>query len=145
MKKLFVAIAALVMSLSASAFSFDGIDLNGSVADITRQVSSKGYCFDDTRNCLVGVCQGTEIYLSFNYVDVTKQGKLGQLIVDVPMAEADALAVISKTFNVVYHQIAKTENSYSYGVSEDGTVLVVNKTANGIRLTYNTPYYKVKK
>lgn len=145
MKKFFLAMVALVMSISANAFQFDGIDLNGSVAEITRQISSKGYSFDESRNCLVGKCQGTEIYLSFNYVDVTKQGRLGQLIVDVPMSEADALEVISKTFNVVYHQIAKGENSYSYSVSEDGTVLIVSKIANGIRLTYNTPYYKAKK
>lgn len=145
MKKFFLAMVALVMSISANAFQFDGIDLNGSVAEITRQISSKGYSFDESRNCLVGKCQGTEIYLSFNYVDVTKQGRLGQLIVDVPMSEADVLEVISKTFNVVYHQIAKGENSYSYSVSEDGTVLIVSKIANGIRLTYNTPYYKAKK
>lgn len=145
MKKFFLAMVALVMSISANAFQFDGIDLNGSVAEITRQISSKGYSFDESRNCLVGKCQGTEIYLSFNYVDVTKQGRLGQLIVDVPMSEADALEVISKTFNVVYHQIAKGEKSYSYSVSEDGTVLIVSKIANGIRLTYNTPYYKAKK
>ena len=39
MKKFFLAVMALFMSFTANAFEFDGIDLNGSVADITKQVS----------------------------------------------------------------------------------------------------------
>ena len=53
MKKIFFAVFALVMSINANAFEFDGIDLNGNIADITKQVSAKGYAFDDVKNGLV--------------------------------------------------------------------------------------------
>ena len=49
MKKFFLAVMALFMSFTANAFEFDGIDLNGSVADITKQVSAKGYVFDQEK------------------------------------------------------------------------------------------------
>ena len=65
MKKIFFAVFALVMSINANAFEFDGIDLNGNIADITKQVSAKGYAFDDVKNGLVGNCQGTDILLRF--------------------------------------------------------------------------------
>ena len=81
MKKIFFAVFALVMSINANAFEFDGIDLNGNIGDITKQVSAKGYAFDDVKNGLVGNCQGTDILLRFNYENVSQQGKLGQLIV----------------------------------------------------------------
>lgn len=144
MKKVILALFALVMSISANAFEFDGIDLNGNVVEVTRQISQKGYVYDEVKDCLKGNCQGTEIFLSINYQDVKQKNKIGQLIVDVPMSEANALDVISKTFNVVYHIISKTADTYTYLVSNDGTQLVVTKTNNGIRLAYNTPYYKVK-
>ena len=48
MKKMFLSLTALLMCLSASAFEFDGIDLNGSFVEITRQISQKGYVYDDT-------------------------------------------------------------------------------------------------
>ncbi|MCI6473271.1 MAG: hypothetical protein MSA31_06355 [Bacteroidales bacterium] len=144
MKKMFLSLTALLMCLSASAFEFDGIDLNGSFVEITRQISQKGYVYDDTKNCLKGVCQGDEIYLSINNTDVKEKGKIGQLIIDVPMNVNNAYTAVSKTFNVVYHQIAKDDKSTTYKVAEDGTTLVVTATGQGVRLTYNTPYYKVK-
>ena len=142
MKKIFFAVFALVMSINANAFEFDGIDLNGNIADITKQVSAKGYAYDDVKNGLVGNCQGTDIVLHFNYEKVSKQGKLGQLIVEIPMKESNALAVIVKTFNVVYHLKNKVENSYTYVVSNDGTTVTVSNNNGLISLTYNTPYYK---
>lgn len=142
MKKIFFAVFALVMSINANAFEFDGIDLNGNIADITKQVSAKGYAYDDVKNGLVGNCQGTDIVLHFNYENVSKQGKLGQLIVEIPMNEPNALDVIVKTFNVVYHLRDKVENSYTYVVSNDGTTVTVSNNNGLISLTYNTPYYK---
>ena len=73
-----------------------------------------------------------------------EKGKIGQLIIDVPMNVNNAYTAVSKTFNVVYHQIAKDDKSTTYKVAEDGTTLVVTATGQGVRLTYNTPYYKVK-
>jgi len=142
MKKIFFAVFALVMSINANAFEFDGIDLNGNIADITKQVSAKGYAYDDVKNGLVGNCQGTDIVLHFNYEKVSKQGKLGQLIVEIPMKESNALDVIVETFNVVYHLKNKVENSYTYVVSNDGTTVTVSNNNGLISLTYNTPYYK---
>lgn len=142
MKKFFFAVMALFMSLSASAFEFDGIDLNGNVADITKQVSAKGYAFDAEKNALKGNCQGTEIYLAFNYVDVKQTGKIGQFIVDIPMSEANAFDVVAKTFNVIYHQSGKSDKGITYAVSSDGTTATLSKIPGGVRLTYNTPFYK---
>ena len=142
MKKIFFAVFALVMSLNANAFEFDGIDLNGNIGDITKQVSAKGYAFDDVKNGLVGNCQGTDILLRFNYENVSQQGKLGQLLVEIPMSEPNSLDVIVKTFNVVYHIKDKADNRYTYVVSNDGTTLTVSKKNDVVLLTYNTPYYK---
>ena len=142
MKKIFFAVFALVMSINANAFEFDGIDLNGNIADITKQVSAKGYAFDDVKNGLVGNCQGTDILLLFNYENVSQQGKLGQLIVEIPMSEPNSLDVIVKTFNVVYHLKEKADNRFTYVVSNDGTTLTVSKKNDVVLLTYNTPYYK---
>ena len=130
------------MSINANAFEFDGIDLNGNIGDITKQVSAKGYAFDDVKNGLVGNCQGTDIVLHFNYENVSKQGKLGQLIVEIPMSEPNSLDVIVKTFNVVYHIKDKADNRYTYVVSNDGTTVTVSKKNDVVLLTYNTPYYK---
>ena len=144
MKKIFFAVFALVMSINANAFEFDGIDLNGNIADITKQVSAKGYAFDDVKNGLVGNCQGTDILLRFNYDNVSQHGKLGQLIVEIPMKEANSLDIIVKTCNVVYHLKDKADNRYTYVVSNDGTTLTVSKKENVVLFTYNTPYYKGK-
>lgn len=137
MKKVFLALFALVMSISANAFEFDGIDLNKNYFEIAQQISAKGYVYDDVNDCLKGNCQGTEITLSLK----AEKSKLGQLIVDIPMAD-NAFENVTKTFNVVYHQIAKDQTSCTYNVSADGTTLIVSATAKGIRLTYNTPYLK---
>jgi hypothetical protein len=142
MKKFFFAVFALVMSINANAFEFDGIDLNGNIGDISKQVSAKGYAFDDVKNGLVGNCQGTDILLRFNYENVSQQGKLGQLIVEIPMSEPNSLDVIVKTFNVVYHLKEKADNRFTYVVSNDGTTLTVSKKNDVVLLTYNTPYYK---
>ena len=142
MKKIFFAVFALVMSINANAFEFDGIDLNGNIGDITKQVSAKGYAFDEAKNGLVGNCQGTDILLRFNYENVSQQGKLGQLIVEIPMSEPKSLDVIVKTFNVVYHIKDKADNRYTYVVSNDGTTVTVSKKNDVVLLTYNTPYYK---
>ena len=142
MKKIFFAVFALVTSINANAFEFDGIDLNGNIADITKQVSAKGYAFDEAKNGLVGNCQGTDILLRFNYENVSQQGKLGQLFVEIPMSEPNSLDVIVKTFNVVYHIKDKADNRYTYVVSNDGTTLTVSKKNDVVLLTYNTPYYK---
>lgn len=143
MKKLFISFVALIAAMSANAFEFDGIDLNSNVLEVTRQISAKGYQYDAEKDCLKGLCQGTEIYLSINYADVKQKNKIGQLIVDVPMSEANALEVIAKTFNVVYHVLDKTTNTYQ--VSNDGTTVSIAKTKDGICLTYSTPYYKAQK
>ena len=142
MKRFFFAVFALVMSINANAFEFDGIDLNGNIADITKQVSAKGYAFDEAKNGLVGNCQGTDILLRFNYENVSQQGKLGQLLVEIPMSEPNSLDVIVKTFNVVYHIKDKADNRYTYVVSNDGTTLTVSKKNDVVLLTYNTTYYK---
>lgn len=144
MKKVFFALTALLVSLSASAFEFDGIDLNGNFVDVTRQISQKGYIYDETSNSLKGNCQGNEIFLSVNYIDVTEKGKVGQMVVTIPMQSKDAFNVVVKTFNVVYHQTAKSDKSATYAVSEDGTTLVVTATKEAVRLTYNTPFYSKK-
>lgn len=137
MKKLIIALFALVMSISANAFEFDGIDLNKNYFEIAQMISSKGYVYDDVNDCLKGNCQGTEITLSLK----AEKSKLGQLIVDIPMA-GNAFETVTKTFNVVYHQTAKDQSSVTYQVSNDGTTVIVSATAKGVRLTYNTPYFK---
>lgn len=140
MKKIFFAFVALVMSINANAFEFDGIDLNKNYFEIAQLISAKGYVYDDVNDCLKGNCQGTEITLSLKQ----EKNKLGQLIVDIPM-KGDAFQNVTMTCNVVYHQIAKDQSSCTYAVSTDGTTLVVSAIANGVRLTYNTPYFNKKK
>lgn len=137
MKKIILALFALVMSISANAFEFDGIDLNKNYFEIAREISAKGYVYDDVNDCLKGNCQGTEITLSLK----AEKSKLGQLIVDIPMS-GNAFENVTKTFDVVYHRVAKDSNSCTYAVSTDGTTLVLTPIANGVRLTYNTPYFK---
>lgn len=137
MKKIILALFALVMSISANAFEFDGIDLNANYFEIARQISAKGYVYDDVNDCLKGNCQGTDITLSLK----AEKSKLGQLIVDIPMS-GNAFENVTNTFNVVYHLTAKDSSSCTYQVSNDGTTLIVSATANGVRLTYNTPYLK---
>lgn len=138
MKKIFLALVAITMCINASAFKFDGIDLNKNYFEIAREISAKGYVYDDKNDCLTGNCQGTTIVLRL----VAEKTKLSQLIVDVPMTEKDAAKSVEKIFTVVYHLISSENGVCTYSVDEDGTTLAVSNTANGIRLTYNTPNAK---
>lgn len=141
MKKLFVVLAAMVMTLSASAFDFDGISLNASVNKISAEIAKRGYVYDEASDAFTGMCQGTQIYMSMNWKDVKEAGKLGQLIVDVPMKEQNALSIVTKMFNVIYHT-AEGGKANVYSVSNDGTTLEVQSSSKGIRLVYSTPFYK---
>lgn len=146
MKRFFIFFALFVGALSAHSFDFDGIDLNSTYIKVAREISKRGYIYDNERNCLKGNCQGTEIYLSINYIDVTKKDMVGQLIVDVPLDNSPyTWTSVTTIFNVVYHLVGKTDNSITYQVDRDGTQLVVSQKDNSIILTYNTPYYKQRK
>lgn len=147
MKKLFVSLVLMVASLgSASAFDFDGIDLNLPFIKVAQEISKRGYAYDSERNCLKGICKGTEIYLDINYLDVKKKGMVGQLKVEIPMRDAaQALRNVTELFNVIYHQTAQTAEAVSYEVDKDGTQLVLSQSGGSIYLTYNTPYYKEMK
>ena len=144
MKKLVLLLAAMIFGIQAYAFEFDGINLNDDYVKVTRAISSKNYVQDPVRNCLTGVCFGTKIYLSFNLKDVTTNGKVGQLIIDVPMDGNSAWKNCSELLNVIYHQIDKTNNSVIYSVDKDGTTLTLQDVPDGIKLIYNTPYYRKK-
>jgi len=145
MKKFFLMAAMMVASFTAHAFDFDGINLNNNVNTITMEIAKKGYYYDEARGAMTGECRGTKIYLSMNYKDVNTDGKLGQLIVDIPMTEANAYAVVTKTFNVVYHLIGEVDGTQVYQADNDGTTVAVSSTKDGVRLVYNTPYYHKKK
>ena len=146
MKKFVLLLISMIACINAYAFKFDGIDLNANVGDVTRAISMKHYvAATDRPNSLTGLCQGTKIYLTFNLEDVTTKGKVGQLIVDVPNSDASSYVNNAQLLNVIYHLVATTEAGYVYEVDEDGTTLLFAQTENGIRLTYNTPYYKAAK
>ncbi len=143
MKKLFITLTLMLTAFATNAFEFDGIDLNTQYSKVAREISARGYAYDANRNCLKGNCQGTEIYLSINYIDVNKRGMVGQLIVEIPMDTSEkAMADVTTLLNVVYHQVAKTAGTITYQVDKDGTQLVVGQKGNSVILTYNTPYYK---
>ncbi len=145
MKKIVLFLLALVASINMYAFEFDGIELNGTVGDITRAISKKNYVATvENPNVLTGLCQGTKINLSFNLTDVTEKNHVGQLIVDIPNASTNAFVDNAQLLNIIYHLVSNTEAGYLYAVSADGTTLLLSRTENGIRLTYNTPYYKQK-
>ena len=95
----------------------------------------------EATDAFTGMCQGTQIYMSMNWKDVKEAGKLGQLIVDVPMKEQNALSIVTKMFNVIYHT-AEGGKANVYSVSNDGTTLEVQSSSKGIRLVYSTPFYK---
>lgn len=142
----FAAVLALSSFTGAQAFDFDGIDLNSPYMRVAQEISKRGYYFDVDRNCLKGNCQGTEIYLNINYIDVTKKGMVGQLVVEIPMKDnTNSMESVTTIFNVVYHQVDKTDKSVTYEVDHDGTKLILTQKGNSLFLTYNTPYYKVKK
>ena len=145
MKKIALILFALVMGINASAFDFDGIDLNGTVGDITRAISKKNYVATvENPNVLTGLCQGTKINLSFNLTDVSEKNHIGQLFVDVPDASGNAFVENARLLNIIYHQVSNTEAGYLYEVDDDGTTRLLSRTEGGIRLTYNTPYYQKK-
>lgn len=146
MKKILVSFAAACMAFfaaptNANAYEFDGIDLNAPQQQVTREISLKGYTYNQEKKCLVGMCQGTEITLNLNLYDVKEAGRVGQLIVEVPVSDAKTATTI---FNVIYHQISNESGVIKYAVSNDGTTMTLTKTNDGIRIVYNTPYYKAK-
>lgn len=143
MRRTFIFMAMMMVTFLAHAFDFDGIDLNDNYTKVTQEISKRGYIYDNEKECLKGNCQGTEIYLSFNLNNVSTEGKVGQLIVEIPNGNAaQAYTDNMQMFNVIYHQVSKDANSCTYAVSEDGTQLVLSKKDGAIVLTYNTPYYK---
>lgn len=145
MKKLFLMAFALMTSVSLFAFDFDGIDLNGTVNDVTKAIAKKNYVGSlSDSNTLTGVCQGTQINLKFNLTDVTESNRIGQLIVEIPTTSASAFADNAQLLNVIYHQIGSGSEGNVYALDADGTTLLLSKTPEGIRLTYSTPYYKKK-
>lgn len=144
MKKLMFLLATMLLGINAYAFEFDGINLNDDAIKVTRAISSKNYVQDPARNCLKGNCHGTEIYLSFNMEDVNTKGKVGQLIVEVPMKDANAINSCTELLNVIYHQVSKSNDGIVYSVDADGTTLLLQKSADGVKLIYNTPFYKAK-
>ena len=141
MKKLFVLLFAMAVSLGAGAFDFDGINLNASVNKISSEIAKRGYSYDEATDAFTGMCQGTQIYLSMNWKDVKESGKLGQLIVEIPVKDANAISAITKVFNVIYH-VADDGMPNKYTVSGDGTTVEVRTGTKGIVLVYSTPYYK---
>lgn len=142
MKKFIVALAAMVMTLSASAFEFDGINLNASVNKISNEIAKRGYTYDEATDAFTGMCRGNQIFLTLNWKNVKETGKLGQLIVEVPMSEENAYSVVVKILNVLYHPAKGAKGDNVYAVDEDGTTLEVSLGKRGIHLVYNTPFYK---
>ena len=143
MKKFFIVLAFMAMSISANAFEFDGIDLNTSYAKITQEIAKRGYTYNHELNCLEGNCHGAHIFLSINYIDVKEAGMLGQLIVNIP-AKRSSPAMFGDTvsiFDVIYHRVSKEGEAPVYQVDNDGTQLMLGQKEGFITLTYNTPYY----
>ena len=145
MKKFLFFFIALVTFSNANAFKFDGIDLNGTQQQVAREISIKGYVYDQESNSLKGNCHGMEIYLSMDTENVQDRSKIGRLIVDIPMSDAKAYENSIVVFNVIYHRIASTSGNITYSVDDDGTVMELVKTSKGIQLVYVTPNYKAKK
>lgn len=148
MKKILISLVATMMAFLApsvaNAYEFDGIDLNAPQQQVTREISSKGYIYNQETGCLVGNCQGTQISLSLNLFDVTESGHVGQLIVEVPFDDNASVNAATTMFNIIYHQTSNSNGVITYAVSKDGTTMTLTTTKNGIRLAYNTPYYKAK-
>lgn len=146
MKKFVLLLISMIACINAYAFKFDGIDLNANVGEITKAIALKHYVVaTDRPNSFTGLCQGTKIYLTFNLDEVSTKGKVGQLVVDVPNSDGSSYVNNAQLLNIIYHQVESTEAGYVYSVDEDGTTLLFSKTENGIRLTYNTPYFKANK
>lgn len=138
MKKIALLLIALMACVNTYAFKFDGIDLNGKFSDIVKEVAKKGYVMAPERGAstFAGLCQGTKIYLTFNQ---GQQGKLGQLVVEVPNTDPTAFVNNAQLLNVIYHIAPNASQPYTYAVDEDGTTLVLETMEGGYKLTYNTP------
>jgi len=142
MKKLFIMLFGMLMSANMFAFEFDGINLNEKTLDVTRQVAKRGYVTDPARNCFKGLCKGKEIFLSFDFENITEKNHVGALMVDVPMNHAEAYETCVEMLNVIYHQVEATAAGTKYVVDKDGTEMLLSKTKDGVRLTYYTNYFK---
>lgn len=146
MKRITLFALLMLLPFIANAFEFDGIDLNGSYNKIIQEIAKRGYTYNHERNCLQGDCHGVHIYMSANYLDVSQSGNLGQLIVDIPTE--DKSETVEKYYlqllNILYHQVDSEDGVPTYLVDKDGTVLKVHVLDGFARLTYNTPYYKVR-
>lgn len=142
MRKIFIMMALALVSVAASAFEFDGIDLNGSLKNISMQIAQKGYVTDPETATMTGECGGVNLIISLKYDKVTEEGKLGQFIVDIPMDNPAAAQIVASTFAVIYHSLPSKADTKLFQVSNDGTTAEVAATKNGVRLTYTTPYYK---
>lgn len=149
MKKILLSFVAACMAMlapvNANAYEFDGIDLNAPQQQVTKEISMKGYIYDQSKNCLVGMCQGKEIALSLNLDEVTEKGHVGQLIVTIPMDNEAEIKGAMTAFNVIYHKTSEVNGVTNYAVANDGTTMAMIRTAKGIQLTYSTPYYRAKK
>ena len=136
---------AMAAFVNANAFKFDGVDLSGTQQQVAREISVRGYVYDQATNSLKGNCHGMEIFLSMDTENVQDRSKIGRLIVDIPMSDAKAYENSIVVFNVIYHRIASTSGNITYSVDDDGTVMELVKTNKGIQLVYVTPNYKAKK
>lgn len=145
MKKVLFFIMAMATFVNANAFKFDGVDLSGTQQQVAREISVRGYVYDQATNSLKGNCHGMEIFLSMDTENVQDRSKIGRLIVDIPMSDAKAYENSIVVFNVIYHRIASTSGNITYSVDDDGTVMELVKTNKGIQLVYVTPNYKAKK
>lgn len=147
MKRLIVVFTLMLSSICAGAFEFDGINLNDPHYKVAREISAKGYTYNHERNCLEGVCHGVKLYLSTNYIDVSKGGMVGQLIVNIPLDgdKKTQFDEVTTIFNVIYHQVAAENGTFTYEVDKDGTQLMLSHSDEFITLTYNTPYYSKRK
>ncbi|MDO4496918.1 MAG: hypothetical protein Q4B58_03670 [Bacteroidales bacterium] len=146
MRKILVMLFALFVSANVFAFEFDGINLNDKTLKVTREVGKKGYVTDPANpNRFKGNCRGKEIYISFDLDNVSEENHVGALLVDVPMAHPEAYETSVELLNVIYHQDSATEAGTKYVVDKDGTIMLLSKTQEGIRLTYYTSYFEQKK
>ncbi|MCR5314066.1 MAG: hypothetical protein K6E54_10600 [Bacteroidaceae bacterium] len=144
MKKLLFFLLTIVSFTNAKAFKFDGIDLNGTQQQVAREISMKGYVYDDATKSLKGNCHGMNIFLSLDQDNVSDKSKIGRLIVDIPMTTENAIEDAVVIFNVIYHRIASISGNATYSVDDDGTIMELKKTQKGIQLIYVTPNYNAK-
>lgn len=142
MKKFLVIAACTLASVAAQAYDFDGIDLNGRVIDISKQLAHKGYIYDAETGRLSSNGGGQATYITLEYDRVTQAGRLGRLIVDMPMSDPSAPQVVATTFAVLYSALPSQPDKPKYQVAADGTTATIQPTDNGVRIVYTTPYYE---